>query len=127
MASLDLEKIDEEIGSPDEDTRWQAVIALAEHGHCENAPDVIWPLVVKWGSSENEDVRIAIATCVLEHILEHHFDEYFEKTATLVRGGNQEFGHTFSQCWKFGNANISDNNAKWDDLNEFAREKWKRK
>ncbi len=119
MTALDLEKIDKEIGSPDENTRWQAVIALGEHGHCEHAPEVIWPLVVKWGSSENEDVRTAIATCILEHILECHFDEYFEKTAALVRGGNKEFGDTFSRCWKFDNANVSENNERWDELDEF--------
>ena len=127
MVALDLEKIDEEIGSPDENTRWQAVIALAEHGHCEHAPDVIWPLVVKWGSSENEDVRTAIATCVLEHILECHFDEYFEKTAVLVRSGNKEFGDTLSRCWKFDNANIPENNERWDDLDKFILSQCKSK
>jgi hypothetical protein len=29
--------------------------------------------VLKWGSHEDEDVRAAIATCLLEHLLEYHF------------------------------------------------------
>ena len=111
---LDLAAIDANLGSPDEDTRWQAAIALGEH--CENAPEVIWPLIAKWGFSGNEDVRAAIATCVLEHILEYHFDPYFKKTAALIYGGNKEFADTFGGCWKFGQAKFAQNAEEWDYL-----------
>ena len=104
---LDLEKIDADLGSSDEDTRWQAAIALGEY--CEDAPKVIWPLTVKWGSCENEDVRTAIATCVLEHILEYHFAVYFPKAALIIRGGNKLFADTLSGCWKFGQAKLPQN------------------
>jgi len=45
--------------------------------YAEANPEMIWPLVVKHGSSDNAEVRAAIATCVLEHILEYHFEHYF--------------------------------------------------
>lgn len=113
---LDLEKIDVELGSPDENTRWQAAIALAEQGHCEYAPDLIWPLVVKWGSSEDEDVRAAISTCVLEHILECHFEEYFGKSKEIIEAGNILFLDTFSTCSKFGQTKLPENAARFDKL-----------
>ena len=75
--TLNLKKLDADLGSQDEDVRWQAAIALGEL--CESEPELIWPLVLKWGSSENEDVRDAVATCMLEHILEFHFVKYFGK------------------------------------------------
>jgi uncharacterized protein YdcH (DUF465 family) len=124
---LDLERIDAEIGSPDENTRWQAVIELGAEGHCEYAPEIIWPLVVKWGSCADEDVRTAIGTCLLEHILDAHFDKYFEKTAHLVYGGSKEFADTFSHCWKFGNAKIPENNRRWDELDAFIEQASKSK
>jgi len=113
---LFLEKIDAELCSPDENTRWQAAIALAEHGHCEHAPEAIWPLVVKWGSSEDEDVRAAITTCVLEHILECHFEEYFEKSKETIESGNVLFLDTFRSCSKFGQTRLPENAARFDEL-----------
>jgi len=115
---LSLKRIERGLGSSDEDTRWQAAIALGEY--CESAEDaeLIWPLIVKWGSHENKDVRAAIATCVVEHVLECHFEEYFEKCAELVRSGNLKFGYTFSGCWKFGQSKEPRNSALMDSLQE---------
>jgi hypothetical protein len=53
------------------DPRWQAIIEI---GHFVSAePEAIWPFVLKWGSYEDEDLRTAIATCLLEHLMEFHF------------------------------------------------------
>lgn len=115
IMDLDLDRIDADLGSPDEDTRWQAAIALAAQGHCELAPWVIWPLVTKWGRSSDPDVRAAIATCVLEHILEYHFDEYFPQVAELART-DANFADTVRMCWKLGQAALPENAARFDDL-----------
>ena len=112
-----LASFDHALGSPDENTRWQAAIALGTY--CETVPEAIWPLTVKWGSSDDEDVRAAIGTCVLEHILEHHFEPYFAKTEEIIWGGNKNFALTFRTCWRFGNAEIVDNAARWDELDGF--------
>jgi hypothetical protein len=69
-----LKEIEEGLSSLDETTRWQAAIA-AEELIYEGRPQDAWFVVKKYGSSENEDVRTAIATCVLEHLLEYHFEE----------------------------------------------------
>lgn len=117
--TLDLSQIDADLASSDEHTRRQAAIALGTR--CEDPPEIIWPLVVKWGSSENEDVRAAISTCVLEHILEHHFEEYFEKVVELIQDGNRQFFDTYSTCWKLGQAKLPGNTERFDRLKESIR------
>ena len=113
-----LERADTDLASPDEDTRWQAAIALGQF--CETHPTAIWPLVEKWGSSEDEDTRTAIATCVLEHVLECHFEPFFAKTAKLIRQGNAPFADTFCGCWRLGQADQPANAAKFDRLKAKA-------
>jgi hypothetical protein len=67
-----------------EDPRWQAVIQIS-HFVAEE-PEVVWPFVLRWGSHEDEDLRTAIATCLLEHLLEYHFDLIFPRVEAAVYG-----------------------------------------
>ena len=113
-----LERADRELAAADEHRRWQAAIAVGQL--CDSDPEAVWPLVEKWGSSADEDTRTAIATCVLEHILETHFDPFFAKTAILVRQGNVNFADTFYRCWRMGEANDPANAAKFDRLEKQA-------
>ena len=52
------------------DDRWQAIIAVAEF--IETEPEAVWSFAEKWGGHPDDDLRMAITTCVLEHLLEHH-------------------------------------------------------
>jgi len=113
-----LKGIERDLGSKDEDTRWQAACALSEYCESECDAELIWPLIVKWGSHENEDVRAAIGTCVLEHVLQYHFDKYFEKCAEIIRSGSLMFGFTFSMCGKFGQSRDPINSRRMDGLGE---------
>jgi hypothetical protein len=83
------------------DTRWQAIIAVGEF--VEQEPNAIWPFVLRWGSHEDDDVRAAVASCLLEHLLEHHFDLVFPRVEEAARS-NKWFGNTTTRCWKFGQA-----------------------
>jgi len=96
-----------------EDPRWQAIIEVGMF--TEQEPEAIWPFVLKWGSHEDEDVRAAIATCLLEHLLEHHFDLLFPRVETAARS-NIWFAKTTSQCWKFGEAKEPMRAARFDRL-----------
>ena len=71
----DLKTIRQQLSSDDEKERWRGAADLGEYVF--DHPEEAWPLVLEFGSSAVEDTRSAIATCVLEHILEHHFDVYF--------------------------------------------------
>jgi hypothetical protein len=96
-----------------EDPRWQAINEVGMFA--EQEPEAIWPFVLKWGSHEDENVRAAIATCLLEHLLENHFDLLFPRVETAARS-SISFAKTTSQCWKFGEAKEPMRAARFDRL-----------
>jgi hypothetical protein len=101
------------------DPRWQAIIEI---GHfTPREPEVIWPFVLRWGSHEDEDLRSAIATCLLEHLLEYHFDLIFPRVETAARS-NVWFRKTTVQCWKFGQAKESERAERFDRLRSEIQE-----
>jgi hypothetical protein len=108
-----LTSIDRELASRCEHARWQAAIALGEFA--ESEPERIWPLVVKHGSRRHADARMAIATCVLEHILEHHFDAFFPRVVATARS-SRWFHDTFRSCWRIGQAELPRNARRWRRL-----------
>jgi hypothetical protein len=102
----------------DLDLRWQAIISVADFVETEAA--TIWPFVERWGSQSDEDLRAAIATCLLEHLLEHHFDELFPKVeAAVIRSA--EFADTFSLCGQFGQAKQPEKAARFAALQRRCR------
>ena len=81
------------------DPCWQAIICVAEH--IQREPDEVWRFTRKWGAHANADLRTAIATCLLEHLLEHHFDRIFPLVSHAVRR-SRRYSDTFSMCGEFG-------------------------
>jgi hypothetical protein len=81
-----------------------------------SSPDDIWPFVERWGSTGDDEVRAAIATCLLEHLLEHHFERIFPLVEQAV--GNPRFADTFSLCWKHGQSALPANAARFDRLRQ---------
>jgi len=106
------------LGSEDEDRRWQAAIQLGEH--VESDPEAVWPLAAKWGASDDADTRMAIATCVLEHLLEHHFDLLYARVERLALA-DRRFADTVSSCWKFGKSAELKKGARLEALQEKLR------
>jgi hypothetical protein len=113
-----LEEIEDGLSSPDENTRWQAAIAAGELIYSN--PDDVWLLARKYGSSENSDLRSAVATCILEHLLEEHFEDYFPRLENEIRSGNHMLADTFLWCWQLGEAKNQANVAKWQALLDFV-------
>lgn len=95
------------------DPRWQAIIRVGDF--VESEPEAIWPFVLKWGSHEDDDVRQAIATCLLEHLMEYHFDLLFPRVEEAARA-NSWFAKTTLQCWKFGEAEEPSRAARFERL-----------
>jgi hypothetical protein len=83
------------------DPRWQAIIAVGEF--VDNDPEPVWRFVRRWGCHRDEDLRTAIATCLLEHLLEYHFALLLPRVKRLART-NRRFTDTLSRCWQFGEA-----------------------
>ena len=100
------------------DLRWQAVIAVAEF--IETDPEGVWPFILRWGSSEDGDLRMAIATCALEHLLEYHFDAFISRVEATARE-NHLFAETVTSCWKFGQSEQPIRAARLERLIAFLR------
>lgn len=111
---LVLELADVLIPDRNRDIRWGILtIALCPRLYEWDVSE-LWPLVIKWGSVENTDIRNAVGVCVLEHILESDFQEYFGRAKRLIEGGNKRFAYTLACCGKFGQAVEANNSAEFD-------------
>jgi hypothetical protein len=96
-----------------EDPRWQAIIAISEF--VETNPDEVWNFVARWGSHEDEDLRSAVTTCLLEHLLEHHFGLIFPRVERAVKQSSL-FAEMFRSGAKFGQSESPDNAKRFDWL-----------
>lgn len=78
------------------DPRWQAIIRVGKF--VESQPEEVWQFTLRWGKHAQADLRSAVATCLLEHLLDAHFDEMFPRTrlAALV---SVRFADTFEKSW----------------------------
>lgn len=100
------------------DARWQAVIALEEF--IETNPQEVWQFIRKWGSHKDDDIRSAIATCLLEHLLEFDFETYFPKVEIEVKESIL-FEDMFCSCSKFGQAEEPVNAKRFDRLQDKCK------
>ena len=98
------------------DPRWQAIILVGEFIESDSEP--VWRFIERWGRHRQRDLRDAIATCLLEHLLELHFKNYFPLVEEAARF-NANFADTFLRCWKFGQSNARGNSQRY---NRLARE-----
>jgi hypothetical protein len=95
------------------DPRWQAIIAVGRF--VKREPKAVWRFARRWGSHGDADLRAAIGTCLLEHLLEHHFDSLYPYVQRRART-SKRFADTLQYCWKFGQAKRRDRAAKLDRL-----------
>jgi hypothetical protein len=101
------------------DDRWQAVIAVAEF--IETEPEAVWSFARKWGAHPDDDLRMAISTCVLEHLLQHHFDAFISRVEDAARADHL-FANMLRNCWKFGQSEEPTRAARFDRLLASLRE-----
>jgi len=109
-----LKVFERNLASRNEKLRWQGAVELGEF--LKDYPELVWSMVVKYGSKPNEDLRMAVATCLLEHLLEHHFKKYLPKVEKIILSGNRNFRDTFKHCWKYGQAQTPLNSLRWGRL-----------
>jgi len=55
---------------PDNDIRWQAAVVIGEF--IDSEPDRVWDVIVAHADSADVDLRTAVATVLLEHLLNRH-------------------------------------------------------
>jgi hypothetical protein len=83
------------------DPRWQAIIRVGEF--VETQPELVWEFAHRWGRHAQKDLRAAVATCLLEHLMEQHFDLVFPRVRRAALE-SARFAETFRMCWAFGQA-----------------------
>jgi len=103
--------------------RWQLIIRVSDY--VESNPEEVWQFVRKWGTHRLADVRSAIACCILEHLLEYHFDLVLPRVKE-VAGQNKLFADTFLRCGKFGQAESRENSRRFDELQAWCRKRIRR-
>jgi hypothetical protein len=94
--------------------RWQSQVLLRKF--TQSHPQKLWPSVMKWGSVSSNDIRACVACCLLEHILEHHFSEYFPKIESAIKCGNKRLLSTLKICDKIGQTEAPENARRFDKL-----------
>jgi hypothetical protein len=91
------------LSAGDSRTRWGILSVVGRFAH--RHPALVWPLVRRWGCSTNEDIRLAIACCVLEHVLESHFRKYFRACRELA-SKNDRFHDTLKKASRWVRAHL---------------------
>jgi hypothetical protein len=80
------------------DPRWAAIIEVEDF--IPDDPEPVWQFALRWGAHEQEDLKIAIATCLLEDLMEYHFDTFFPRIEKECLE-SPEFAKTFMHCWHY--------------------------
>ena len=101
-----------------QDPRWQAIIVVGEFA--ESHPAAVWGFIRHWGRHPQEDLRDAVATCLLEHLLEHHFAAYFPQVEQAALT-DPLFENTFQRCWQFGQSKEAGNAERFEALRASLR------
>ena len=83
-------QVDQGFASPDPKARLHAGILL-QRLVVDEGPELAWPLVARWGTAEDADIRKTIAEWALSPLLDRHFDRYFPLAAELAMH-NPRFG-----------------------------------
>jgi len=96
------------------DPRWQAIIAVGNF--IEDDPEPVWSFIRRWGAAEDQDLRAAVATCLLEHLLDHHFDRFISRVEEAAHG-SALFADTARSCW-LGPSEDAQRAARWNRLTE---------
>jgi hypothetical protein len=101
----------------DIDPRWQAIIAVGEF--IESEPEIVCDFAMRWARRPGADLQRAIACCLLEHLLECHFDLVFPRMCAAALLNARVAEHFTHWRWPFGQATRPRNVAR---LKRFASE-----
>jgi hypothetical protein len=95
---------------PAKDLRWPAIIKVG--GFIETDPLPVCVFALKWARRPGADLQGAISCCLLEHLLEHHFDLVFPLMRKAARENRRVAEHFTDWRWPFGQATLPKNVAR---------------
>ena len=100
------------------DPRWQAIIRVAQF--IESEPEDVWAFTLRWAKHPQTDVRAAVATCLLEHLLDAHFDLIFPRVRAAAMQ-SKRFAETLGMIWFFGDAATPDQRKAIERLQQSTK------
>jgi len=93
---------------------WQEAINLAES--IDTDADEVFAIISQaLSKTRHGDTIAALATCVIEHILERDF-AYFDQIEREINKGNGRMLYALASCRKFGESKRDENSRRWDAL-----------
>jgi len=98
------------------DPRWQAIIKIGEFNR--RAPRTVWTFIAKWGCHSDRDLRAAVGTCLLEHLLEYHFEDYITLVEDLAARDPNFADTVLCYCSEFGRTQLPQNRKRLRALNQ---------
>ncbi len=105
------------------DPRWRAMLDI-NNEFIKTHPEEIWPFVLRWGKHPQTDLRDAIACCLLEHLLEHHFNLLFPRVREAANK-SPRFADTLRRCYWMGEAAWPSNAATLDRIVGVKRHRFR--
>jgi hypothetical protein len=99
---------------PGNDPRWQAMLAVQDR-FIVSHPEEIWEFVLRWSKHPQTDLRDAVACCLLEHLLENHFELLFPRVHNAAEK-SRRFSDTLRRCYWLGQAASPRNARSLDHL-----------
>jgi hypothetical protein len=96
------------------DPRWLGMLAIQDR-FIVSHPEEIWAFILRWAKHPQSDLRDAVACCLLEHVLEHHFHLLFPRVRAAAEK-SRRFTDTLSRCYWLGDAAIPQNARSLDRL-----------
>lgn len=77
--------------------RWQVIIAVGDF--IQSDPIPVCDFAMKWARRRGRDLKAAIHCCLIEHLLEYHFDLVFPRMREAARE-NARVADGFIDLWK---------------------------
>jgi hypothetical protein len=104
------------VGHPNNDIRWQALIVVGEAIEARVKNDEIWAMILQHCGID-DDMQDALATVLIEHLLEHDFDNALQKLKAEARKGNAALVDALQRAWPVG----WKAKANWDKVERLIR------
>jgi hypothetical protein len=95
--------------------RWAAAILIQDF--IPFFPDDVWEIVRTSSNTANPDLRDALATVILEHLLEWDFDRVIARIREELVQRNRSIGQVAAQCWNFTGSKV-----KWARLEKLLKQ-----
>ena len=95
--------------------RWQALILIGES--IEAAPAAVWKVIKKYGRWPDSDMRAAVGTVLLEHLIAERPKDMLRKLRAELRDGEDLLRDTLAHCWQ-----LSTDHATWDSIQDLVRQ-----